>query len=918
MTVARSTQSGYRPSAAGARRALDVLVGVSPAAGLVDTALGAIVLIGWSTGAGALTTFLPNEPPAKANAAALLVLAGVALLLWRSEGPTRHAIARGLGLAMVALAGATLLEYLTGANLGIDSLIPTADAPSPRNPFPGRMALHAAIGLLMAGLAIARLGASWRGRYQAELLGLAVALIGAFDLLAYVYGAPSITAVGMGTQVALPVALGLLVLGIGIIAARADHSLMRLVRDPDMTGRATRRILPVILLGVPVGSWLRMVATRATLMDPVLIEMVVDAAVVTLSFGVTWWAIIPARSAEQALGASEERYRTLVEQSSDAVFVLDAAGRVVEANTTSEQLLGYAPGALLGRGWDGLITPDDLAAQPLHFADLREGRTLRFERQLRHTDGAVVPVELSAKMLSDGRYLEIARDISERKEGEEERRRLTAAIDQSQDSVMLTDPERRIVYTNQAFESLSGYPIAELVGRRPEVIFGGSGIGEPADTHRRLLAGEAWAGDIEARGADGRAFTAEWSISPVHDQDGGLIGHVAIARDRSAERALEEQLRQSQKMEAVGQLAGGIAHDFNNLLTAIRGYSELVRERLPAEDEQNGADIDEVVSAADRAAALTSQLLAFSRRQVLQPRVLDPAEVVKDIAPMLRRLLGEHIRLTTRTAPRLGRVKVDPGQLEQVIVNLAVNAGDAMPDGGKLTIKLRNVELDPAYAATHLEAVPGPHVLLAISDTGSGMDEATRAHIFEPFFTTKELGKGTGLGLATVYGIVKQSNGSISLDSEPAHGTTFRIYLPRAFEEPTAAVAETLAARPSSSGRETILLVEDEAPVREFSRRALEAKGYTVLEAASGADALSIAASHVGPIALLVTDVIMPGLQGQQLAEQLMAARPELRTLCVSGFAENAVIRHGVAFLAKPFSVEALCGAVRDVLDRQA
>jgi PAS domain S-box-containing protein len=631
--------------------------------------------------------------------------------------------------------------------------------------------------------------------------------------------------------------------------------------------------------------------------------------------------ILSWRHAEAALRASEERYRTLVEQSSDTIFVLDAEGRVVEVNTAVERLLGYAQGALLGRRWDALITPDDLAAHGLHLADLRAGKELRVEHDMRHSDGSIVSVEVSAKMLPDGRYLQIARDIGERKAAEEERRRLTAAIDQSQDAVLLTDEQRRIIYANRAFETLSGYPVAKLAGEPPEAVFGGSGIAKiPADAPHRLLAGEAWVGEIQSLGADGCPFTAEWSISPVHDEIGTPIGHVAIARDRSAERALEEQLRQSQRMEVVGQLAGGIAHDFNNLLTAIRGYGELVRERLPIDDEEIRPDIDQVVSAADRAAALTRQLLAFSRRQVLQPEVLEPAAIVEDIAPMLRRLLGEHITLVTHTKSNLGHVEADPGQLEQVIVNLAVNARDAMSNGGTLTIEMANAELDADYAAVHAEVIPGPYVLLSVSDTGVGMHSETRDHIFEPFFTTKEPGQGTGLGLASVYGIVKQSGGSINVYSEPGHGTTFRIYVPRVVEAPTTAVTEAPTARPSSSGTETILLVEDEAAVRAFARRALELKGYTVLEATSGVDALSLAALHGGSIPLLVTDVIMPGMQGHQLAAQLGATRPCMRVLYVSGFTENSVIQHGVpgqgvAFLPKPFTAEALCGTVRRVLD---
>jgi PAS domain S-box-containing protein len=403
----------------------------------------------------------------------------------------------------------------------------------------------------------------------------------------------------------------------------------------------------------------------------------------------------------------------------------------------------------------------------------------------------------------------------------------------------------------------------------------------------------------------------------AQDGDGARVCRVVMS-DISLRKALEGQLLQAQKLESVGQLAGGIAHDFNNLLTAIHGYGELLGQSLP-DDDPRRADLDEILRAADRAAELTRQLVAFSRRQILQLCVLDPAEVVDGIAPMLRRLMGENIAVVTRTAPDLGNVKADPSQLEQVILNLAVNARDAMPEGGEFTIATANVEISAEDAGSPHEVGPGRYVLLSFSDTGLGMGPETEAHAFEPYFTTKEPGKGTGMGLATVYGIVKQSSGSIYLHSEPGRGTTFKIYLPHVEGKATAAT-EAVALHPATTGSETILLVEDNTFVRAFARRVLESQGYAVLEAASGADALAMAASRGGAFDLLLTDVVMPGLQGNQLAEQLWAERPDLPVLYVSGFVENKVIsqgnsRKGVAFLPKPFSADALGAAVRRVLD---
>ena len=375
-------------------------------------------------------------------------------------------------------------------------------------------------------------------------------------------------------------------------------------------------------------------------------------------------------------------------------------------------------------------------------------------------------------------------------------------------------------------------------------------------------------------------------------------------------------------MEAIGRLAGGVAHDFNNILTAIGGYTDLLLADLPAGDHRRH-DVEEISQAAQRAAGLTHQLLAFSRRQVLQPKVISFNALVPDIEKMLRRLIGEDILLATVLDRRLGNVRADPGQLEQVIVNLAVNARDAMPNGGRLTIETRNVELDEVYATDHPSVKPGRYVMLAVTDTGVGMDEETKARIFEPFFTTKVRGKGTGLGLATVYGIVQQTGGHIWPYSEPGRGTTMRVYLPRV-DDPTDPIEHPGDAALAVGGTETILIVEDEAPVRAVTRHLLQRNGYTVMEAADGPAALALvdgeaAGQHID---LLLTDVIMPGMSGRELADQLRVRRPNLRVLFMSGYTDDAVVRHGMlepglAYLEKPFRPTTLLRKVRGVLENQ-
>jgi PAS domain S-box-containing protein len=420
---------------------------------------------------------------------------------------------------------------------------------------------------------------------------------------------------------------------------------------------------------------------------------------------------------------------------------------------------------------------------------------------------------------------------------------------------------------------------------------------------------------------DGTIRLVQQQAEVVRGQDGKVVRMVGTTQDITDLRSLEEQLRHSQKMEAVGRLAGGIAHDFNNLLTAINGYCDLILEDLSDENPLR-SDLMEIRRAGERAATLTRQLLAFSRKQVLEPRVINLNSIVAEMDSMLRRLLGEHIQLNTHFQPDLGLVKADPGQLEQVILNLAVNARDAMPDGGRLTIETSNAVLDEDYARTHQTVVPGVYTMLAVSDTGCGMDSETLAHLFEPFFTTKDPGKGTGLGLSMVYGIVKQSGGSIWVYSELKQGSTFKIYLPSLQEarEPDAS-QEPLGKL--AKGFETVLVVEDEVAVRSLARIALQRSGYQVLEAANGEEALSVSREHPGQIQLLVTDMVMPGMNGRQVAEALESQRPSMKVLYLSGYTENTITRGGalgadLPFLQKPFTTEVLLRKVRQVLDQPA
>jgi two-component system cell cycle sensor histidine kinase/response regulator CckA len=528
------------------------------------------------------------------------------------------------------------------------------------------------------------------------------------------------------------------------------------------------------------------------------------------------------------------------------------------------------------------------------------------------------------------RVQELENAESERKRAVEALRQIEERFRQIYDEAPVgyheLDKEGRIIRVNRRELEMLGYKEEELLGR-PVWKF----VVEEEMTRQVIMA--KIAGDVSFhetfertyRRKDGTTLPVLIEDRVIRDKKGRITGIRSMIEDiterRRAEEALkksEEQVRQWQRVEAIGRLAGGVAHDFNNLLMTIKGCSELLLGELDPHDFRR-EEVEEIRKAAQRATALTRQLLAFGRRQVLQPQVLDLNEVVANMDRMLQRLIGEDIQLLTVLDPELWPVKVDPGQIEQVIMNLAVNARDAMLGGGKLTIETANVVLDEEYALRHVAVKPGPCVMLAVTDNGCGMDKETRSHLFEPFFTTKNKGEGTGLGLSTVYGIVKQSGGNIWAYSEVGQGTTFKVYLPRV-EEAVKTYRPKVAPTVSPGGSETILLVEDEEAVRTIVSKILQNRGYTVLEAHHGHEALQICKDHEGPIQLMVTDVVMPHMSGRELAERLTFLRPELRVLFMSGYPDNAIVHHGVlgagtAFLQKPFTLSALECKVRELLD---
>ena len=636
---------------------------------------------------------------------------------------------------------------------------------------------------------------------------------------------------------------------------------------------------------------------------------------------------------EQQAGFYRERYeaererawlRDVIARSLNEIYVFDPETlRFSFANTGACRNLGYTPEQLARLTLLDIkpeFTEESFRAllQPLRTG---EREVSVFETVHRRKDGSEYPVEDHLQHVDTGGgpvFLAIVSDITERRRVETLLRLQSAALDAAANAMVITDREGVIQWVNPAFTRLTGYTLDEAIGKNPRDLVK-SGQHDPAFYHNlwdTILAGHVWRGEMINRRKDGSLYTEEQTITPVRHERGEIRHFIAIKENVTERLQLEAQLRQFQKMEAVGRLAGGIAHYFNNQIFVINGYCDLLLAEAAAQPAFLGP-LAEIRKAAQRSAELTAHLLAFSRKQVLQPKVLDLNAELVEIETMLRRVIGEDVQLRLILGEDVGHVKVDPNQLQQVVMNLTLNARDAMPHGGQLTIETNNVELDAAYTQSRLDVQPGPYVLLSMADTGHGMDRETLARMFEPFFTTKGPGKGTGLGLATAHGIVKQSGGHIAVHSEAGGGTIFKIYLPRV-DEPLE-ISERRVPEGLVGGSETILLVEDEAAVRELVRRVLAAQGYQVLPAADGREALRLAERY-GPIHLLLTDVVMPEMSGSQLAERLTAVHPETRVIYVSGYTENAISHHGVldaglAFVPKPCPTNLLVRKVREILD---
>ena len=627
------------------------------------------------------------------------------------------------------------------------------------------------------------------------------------------------------------------------------------------------------------------------------------------------------KDSENELRQSEARFRRIVDSNMLGIFSWGPCGEITDANDAFLNMVGYTR-ADVAEGlvrWTEMTPPEYREPDEKAMAELAaSGVCETYEKEYIRKDGSHIAILLGCATFKEGEHGGVAfvLDISDRKLAEKSLRhsesQFRALFENALDAVLIANDLGVCVDANPAACNLLGVSRNEVLGNTINAFTDQDNPVAASLLLEQFLKEGTLRGELRLRRPDGKILEVEFSATANF-----LPGrHLALLRDVTERRKLEAQLLQSQKLESVGMPAGGIAHDFNNLLTVITGYSDLTLTRLDKADPL-ALYVEEIQKAADRAASLTRQLLAFSRKQLMKPRVLDLNAVIANIEKMLGRLVGEDMELRTLPAIGLGRVKADPGQIEQVILNLVVNARDAMPQGGKITIETSNIYLDEAYARRHIAVQSGWYVMLVVSDTGHGMDAEIQKYIFEPFFTTKEQGKGTGLGLSTVYGIVKQSGGSIWVYSEVGLGTSFKIYLPLVEEQDT--LSQERVGCPQEAGTETVLLAEDEEMVRNLAHETLMMHGYTVLKASNAGEALLFCQQHEGPIHLLLTDVVMPGMGGKELAERVGTLRPDTRVLYMSGYTDDAIVHHGildedVAFIGKPFTPNALVLKVVEVL----
>jgi PAS domain S-box-containing protein len=859
------------------------------------------------------------------NAVMGFLLLAISLLLLDSPGRRLRAVSSGCAICAVLVGALTSFEYLTGpSNVGGLSL---------------SMAPVTALNLILMGSAILLLDSRWGSFSPSLACTWLAAALSFLALTGLAYDHTSLDQLRIFSRVSVHTSLTSLLLCAAVMFARPEHGAAAILLRRDLGGEAARHLLPAaIFIPFTVSLLIFKMHQAGTYGSALMFFLFVVAPVMIFVPLVLYSSSLLSRTererkqSEEKLRISTERFASVVASAMDAIITLDDSLRVIVFNEAAEKMLGCP-------SWDAIGKPLDRFL-PTQFRDIHDEHIRKFgdagltTRSMAspgiltavRANGNQFPIEATishVQVAGQKLYTVIMRDITRRKRNEETMRqneaRFRSIYEQAAVGIAQIALDGRFLMVNNALCRMLGYEEKDLLGRKIEELIHPDDHSREVELRSAMLREHRPSYELEKRyrHRDGSVVWVHVTSSLVSGSAGEPLYRISVVQDLTERMRAEERLKQAQKMEAIGRLAGGVAHDFNTLLNVMLGYSDLLLAELPPGDERRDL-VTQIKNSGNAGAMLTKQLLAFSRKQRMAQEVLDLREVISRMSPMLGRLLREDIELSVRYSDEICAVKVDPGQIQQLVLNLVANAGDAMQDGGSLNIEVRAVDLDEAYAQQHPTIAVGRYALLAVSDTGAGMSTETVAHAFEPFFTTKDAGKGTGLGLATVYGIVQRNGGDIWVYSELGVGTIFKVYLPLTSEP--LPKAETPAIKPQGSGAgETILLVEDSAALRELTKVILLRDGYKVLEAEDGVAALELAASFPGVIHMVLTDVVMPRMRGPLLAEQIVKQRPGIAVIFLSGYTEEAISQldriTGFTLVEKPYTAASLLHSVRGALD---
>ena len=875
----------------------------------------------------------------KPNTALGFLFLTIALLLLDNSRQPLRVISRGCAILALLIGVLTALEHLTGFNLGIDQLF-LSIMPVTGTLQPGQMSLVTSLNLISLGGAILLVNLRFGHFLPSAFLTWVTGSLSFLTLTGYAYDAESLYRLRLFSHVSLLTSITFLALCTAIMFARPERGGAAILLRRDLGGQAARRLMPAAIF-VPFAISLIIVRLHSdgTYGVALMVFLFVVAPVAVFVPLVLLSAALLSRmerereQSEDELRVSTQRYSSVVASAMDAIITLDESLRVIVFNEAAERMFGCP-------AWEALGNPLDRFL-PIRFREVHEQHVLRFGEAGVTTRSMVSPGILSAvrangeefpieatvsqvRVAGQKLYTVILRDITERKRAEETLRqseaRFRSIYEQAAVGIEQVALDGRMLMVNAALCRMLGYEEAELRRKRTEDITHPDDHAHELELLHAMQRERRNSYEMEKRylHRNGSVVWVNVSSSMVNDAAGVPLYRISVVQNITERKRAEDQLKQAQKMEAIGRLAGGVAHDFNTLLNVMLGYSELLLAELP-EDDARREKVMQIKNSGAAGALLTRQLLAFSRKQPVTQQVLDLRDVASRMTPILEQLLNQDIELSVKCSGDLCPVKVDPGQLQQLVLNLVANAGDSMPGGGQINIEVRAEDIDHTFVRQHPSLHVGRYAMLAISDSGAGMDAETVAHIFEPFFTTKDPGKGTGLGLATVYGIIKRNGGDIWVYSEVGVGTIFKVYLPLTSEPlQSEAAAPLLTQGVAGSGGETILLVEDSAALRELTKVILLRAGYNVLEAEDGVVALEVAQSFPGTIHLLLSDVVMPRMRGPKLAEKMLQLRPSIAIVFLSGYTEEVIAQtdgiSGFTLVEKPYTAEGLMNSIRRAL----